>query len=152
MTVYAFHRGDANLATKKLSPWIGQTCNAVLRRESGWDFQFGNAGWLGASCPWRIIAVAEIAHADTDDGQKFGLPKPVDGADRATGLLSGKKIVAAEVSAVSGDLRVCFEGETVLELFNNSSGYEAWHAIANDGTKRCEVIAQGGGAIAMHDE
>jgi hypothetical protein len=76
-----------------LSPWIGKTCDEISRREYDWAFKFGDGGTVSASCPWRILADGGIALADGDDGQKFGLPNPVDGAEEATKLLSRRKIV-----------------------------------------------------------
>jgi hypothetical protein len=132
-----------------LAPWLGKTCDEILRREHDWTFQFGDAGAVVASCPWRILAEGRIAHADEDDGQKFGLPKPVDGVERATTLLSGGRIVSIEVSPVSGDLKVHFERNRTLELFNNSSGYEAWQAVVKQDGKTANMVAQGGGQISM---
>jgi hypothetical protein len=144
-------KANSDLANTALKRWVGQTCDEIVRREHDWSFRFNSVGWLGVGSPWRIIAAGRIAHADEDDGQKFGLPEPVNGAERAMGLLSGKAIVSVDVAPISGDLRVHFFGGTLLEVFNNSSGYEAWHAVAKDGAKRTEVVAQGGGTIAMLD-
>jgi hypothetical protein len=123
-----------------------------VRRENDWNFRFDKVGELAVDSPWRIIASGRIAHADEDDGQKFGLPAPVNGVERAMGLLSGKKIASVEISPASGDLRIQFDGATFLEIFNNSSGYEGWHAIVRGSGKRAHVIAQGGGQIAMWED
>lgn len=139
---------DSEYANIILKKWVGETCEEIMHRENDWTFRFNAAGWLSVECPWRIIVAGRIAHADEDDGQRFGLPKPVNGVERAMGLLSGKRIVSVDVSPDSGDLRVRFADTTVLEVFNNSSGYEAWHAVAADGMKCTEVVVLGGGAIA----
>jgi hypothetical protein len=120
-----------------------------VRLEHDWTFQFGDAGTVVASCPWRILADGRIAHADEDDGQQFGLPKPVDGVERAMGILSGRKIVSVEVSPISGDLKIHFAGDRTLEFFNNSSGYEAWQATVVQAEKTVNVVAQGGGQISI---
>jgi hypothetical protein len=134
---------------KVLGVWVGHGCSKILRLDHSWSFQFDDVGGIGAPCPWRIIAEGRIAHADTDDAQKFGLPEPVNGVERATQLLSGKKIVDVEIPSVSGDLHVHFSGKTILEFFNNSSGYEGWQATAKNGPARTNLVAQGGGQIAM---
>jgi hypothetical protein len=131
-----------------LSSWVGKTCDEISRQEYDWTFKFGDIGTVSASCPWRILAEGGIAHADEDDGQNFGLLKPIDGVERATKLLSGRKIVSVEVSPISGDLKVHFEGDRVLELFNNSSGYEGWQATVTWAGKAFGMVAQGGGQIS----
>ena len=132
-----------------LTPWIGKACDEVLRREHDWTFQFGEAGPVVAECPWRIIAEGEIALAGEDDGHQFGLPKPVDGVKRAMSLLSGRPIISVEVSPISSDLKVHFEGDATLELFNNSSGYQAWQATVKRDGKSSMLIAQGGGQMSI---
>jgi hypothetical protein len=135
-----------------LATWIGQQCTGVDRHEYSWGFGFGNAGGLNVQCPWRIIADARIAVAGTDDGQQFGLPEPLDAGARARALLLGKQVTNVRIDPVSADLHVVFGENAVLELFNNSSGYEGWLAVAVRNGKNLNVIAQGGGAIAMFEE
>ena len=106
---------------------MGSECTGIDRRENDWCIQLGDRGTLVIECPWQIISAGRIAHADTDEGQKFGLPEPVDGVARTSGFLSGKKIIAVETGPTTGDLKIQFEGETLLECWNNSSGYEGWH-------------------------
>src|SRR5579862_1969661 len=142
-------KAGSDLANTVLKRWVGQKCDEILHRENDWSFRFDNAGGLSVGSPWRIIASGRIAHADEDDVQQFGLPTPVNGVERTMGFLSGKRIVSVEVSPVSGDLRILFDGKTILETFTNSSGYESWHAVANGAGKCAHVVAQGGGQIAM---
>jgi len=142
----------ANDLADVLAPWLGKTCDEILRREHDWTFQFGDAGLVVASCPWRILAESGIALADEDDGQQFGLPKPVNGAEKATALLRGRRVVSIQVSQISGDLKVQFEGERTLELFNNSSGYEAWQATVKRDGKTANIVAQGGGQISISND
>jgi len=135
-----------------LASWAGLRCDEVLRHENCWQFVFGNAQGIVAECPWRILDSGCIAYADEDDGQKFGLPNPIVGADRAQMLLKNKKIISAEIMPVSGDLKVCFESGTILEFFSNSSGYESWQASAVNGSRHVNLVAQGGGQISMWND
>ena len=104
------------------------------------------------ACPWRIIAEGRIALTDTDHLQKFGLPAPIDGPTKAREILSNKTIVSLWISSVSGDIQVTFEGAVNLELFSYSSGYESWQASGDDGDRRSQLIAMGGGEIAVFSE
>ena len=128
--------------------WLNLECTRVLRRENDWVFEFGDSHNITADCPWRIIAGGRIAHADEDDGQLFGLERPVVGSERAASLFAGKKVLSFNISEVCGDLRIEFTNETVLELWNNSSGYESWCANFKNETQESGIVAQGGGQIA----
>jgi hypothetical protein len=134
-----------------LDAWLGRRCTGVDRHEYAWSFGFDNAGGLYVQCPWRIIAEGRIALAGTDDGHQFGLPEPLDGEVTARELLVGKQVTSVRIDPVSADLRVAFGEHAILELFNNSSGYEGWNAVAFRNGKTSNVIAQGGGAIAMFE-
>jgi hypothetical protein len=127
--------------------WLGLECTKILRRENDWLFEFGRNHSIIAECPWRIIAERRIAHADEDNGQRFGLEKPIVGSERAAALVAGKKVCDFKIDELSGDLRIELVGETILELWNNSSGYEAWSAIVKDGAQENGIVAQGGGQI-----
>ncbi len=81
-----------------------------------------------------------------------GLPKPVNGVERATSLLSGKKVISVDVSPISGDLEIRFEGDRTLEFFNNSSGYEGWQAVVKTAAKTTNMVAQGGGQISTWND
>jgi len=126
----------------------GRECH-VERREADWSFDFGERLNIAASVPWRVVTKDGIAHADEDDGQWFGLSKPVDGEARANELLHGQKIVGVELDRDTADLRLVFDGAR-LDFFNNSSGYEGWHASVPAGGKELTVIALGGGRLTTH--
>jgi hypothetical protein len=135
-----------------LDAWIAQLCTSIERWEHSWGFGFDGAGALTIECPWRIISDGRIALAGTDDGHQFGLPEPLDGEAKARELLVGKQVTAVRIDPVSADLRVVFGENAILELFNNSAGYEGWNAVAVRNGKSLNIIAQGGGAIAMFEQ
>jgi hypothetical protein len=132
-----------------LNVWLGHECSVVERYENLWRFRFGQAGGLDAYCPWRIVTDGRIAFSDEDEGQQFGLPAPIDGQAKASELLSNRRVVDVRISDVSGDLTISLEGSTTIELFNNSSGYEAWLAHVNGEKSKQSVVAQGGGQIVV---
>src|SRR6185437_14755123 len=99
--------------------------------------------------PWRIVANGRVAFGDEDDGQWFGLPAPLDGEERSASLLAGRIVQAVHLDRETGDLRIVFDGDTRIDLFNHSCGYEGWDAYyAADGS-RWGVIAIGGGELAV---
>jgi hypothetical protein len=133
-------------ASSLLQALVGRACN-VERREADWNFYFGDRVNVSASVPWRVVAANGIAHGDEDDRQLFGLSQPIDGASKANELLAGRAVVAVELDGQTADLRIRFDGNTRLDLFNNSAGYEGWQAsLPSQGTE-ITVIALGGGGL-----
>jgi hypothetical protein len=136
---------DIRTTIDGLSPWIGRECSQIERRDYDWVFSFEDAGKVTCECPWRIICDNRIALTNIDHGQLFGLKVPIDGAKKAKELLDGKNVVSIKVAPTSSDLAISFEGETTLEIFNYSSGYEGWNA----GSQGFYVVAMGGGKLAI---
>jgi hypothetical protein len=129
---------------------VGRSLSAVYRREYDWAFGFGDAtsSGLRVSCPWRILFENRIAFTDSDHGQKFGLPEPLDGEKEVQRLLGNKAIERISIRPDTGDLSITFSNQAVLEVLNMSSGYEGWEIGANG----LSVIATGGGELAIFAE
>jgi hypothetical protein len=109
-----------------------------------WVFGFGPGVSLRVAAPWRIVGSGRIALGHDDHGQRFGRPRPVDGAATATALLRGRPVKAFSISAISADASVDFGDGLLLQVFNSSSGYEGWTLSDMEGRL---VIAQGGGSV-----
>ncbi|MEQ1784159.1 MAG: hypothetical protein ABMA14_22610 [Hyphomonadaceae bacterium] len=129
--------------------FVGQTCE-VARQEHRWAFSFGTDAGLGVETPWRIVTGSGIAFADTDDHQKFGLPQPVDGQARSNELLGGRRVISFDVDIKTADIQIRFEGDLLLEVFNNSSGYEGWNAAVQVDGQTISVVGLGGGDLAIY--
>lgn len=108
-----------------------------------WDFYFGDTH-VNVGSPWRIVA-QHVELGSCDHGQKFGLPEPVDAEQTALEILREHVIESVAIAPVSSDLRICFRGGSVLDVFNHSSGYEGWNVSNSEG----QVIALGGGELAI---
>ena len=132
-----------------LNVCIGRECTEIRHREYDWIFLFEEVGTVLCACPWRIICDSRIALTNIDDGQLFGLKRPVDGSAKAKELIVGKEVVAVKIAPISSDLSITFEGETLFELFNHSSGYEGWQAIAKLDYEEIHFVAMGGGQLAI---
>ncbi len=124
----------------------GLACDAITHDAEAWEwvFGFGTGVSLRVAAPWRIVANGAIALGHEDDGQRFGLPRPVDGAARALDLLRSRLVTVFDVADVTADARVEFGDGILLDVFNSSSGYEGW--TLSDGTGRL-LVAQGGGRL-----
>jgi len=104
---------------------------------------------IAAFVPWRVVTADGIALGLEDDGQRFGLPRPLDGEARVNELLSGQRVSEIEVDAQTADLRVVFDGGARLDFFNNSSGYEGWQASVPIHGRVLTIVALGGGELAV---
>lgn len=124
----------------------GRECR-VSRREFDWNFYFGERVSIDASPPWRVVTADGIAHSADDDGQQFGLPRPVDGEARSNDLLRGQRVVKVELDEQTSDLKLLFDGGARLDFFNNSSGYEGWGANVPTSGKELRIQALGGGKL-----
>ena len=106
---------------------------------------------VAVSAPWRIVTEGRIEFASRDDGQWFGLASPLDGEAKAHNLLCEKSITSAKVDRQTADLSLYFDPATRIDVFNHSSGYEAWLATYVIDGKHWSVVAKGGGDLAFFD-
>ena len=113
-----------------------------------WVFAFAGQITLRVSAPWRITAGGEIRLGYEDHGQPFGLPAPLDAQERLDELAIGRRVNSVRATT-QGDLIIQFSGDTSLEAFNSSAGYEGW---ALHGPGKRWLVGQGGGRIAESTE
>jgi hypothetical protein len=109
-----------------------------------WVFVVSGSVALRVSAPWRVVAHGQIALGWQDDGHRFGLQMPIDATERLGTLVQGHRIASTTVSP-SGDLAVDFGGESTLEIFDASCGYEGWELR---GPGQRWTVAQGGGHVS----
>ncbi|WP_439568576.1 DUF6188 family protein [Sphingopyxis sp.] len=128
--------------------FVGRTC-LIGREPPFWRADFGDQFTIAFRVPWRIVANGRVAFGDQDDGQLFGLAEPLDGEERAASVLGALIVRTLQVDEETGDLRIEFDGNTRIDVFNQSSGYEGWDAHYIAGGERWGVIAIGGGELAI---
>ncbi len=134
------------MASKSDVEWlIGHRLESFERREYDWSVGFDNNAWLVVGCLWRLIESGRVRFTSQDDGQRFGLPAPVDAAMEVGRRLAGALIKTVELRDGTLDLEIRFESGHALQCIPDSSGYEAWHL--SDGAT--EFIAVGGGDLFM---
>jgi hypothetical protein len=127
---------------------VGRGCQ-IERRAADWAFSFEDAGHLNTDSPWRLVVEERIAVADEDDGQMFGLGQPVDATGRANALLAAEQVATVQVDRVTADIRILFESGLRLDIFNISSGHEAWQAKFPRGDQTVTLVGMGGGRVAF---
>lgn len=128
--------------------FVGRACS-MEREPPFWRANFGDQFTMAFRVPWRIVANGRIAFGDEDDGQWFGLPAPLDGLERSASLLRMHVVQSVRLDRETGDLRIFFTGNTRIDVFNYSSGYEGWDAYYAAKGERLGIIAMGGGEIAV---
>lgn len=121
----------------------------IKQNENDWVFSFGGDNRHTVEVPWRIVQNGRIAFTDQDDGQRFGLPRPIDGEALANSLLAGRRLESLELDRVTADLRLHFDGVTRLDVFNYSSGYEGWQAAFCADGDGVSIIGMGGGDVSI---
>jgi len=133
---------------------INQIRNALLEKASfdeqchQWNFSFSGGWVLQVSAPWRVVANAVTVLGSQDDGQQFGLPKPLSAEEEINNLLLHRPVELMSFNEL-GDLVVDFGAIGCLEVFNESSGYEGW--VLNGPESIC-IVAQGGGNVIGFEE
>jgi hypothetical protein len=126
--------------------WLVQhRLQSLKRRDYDWVFVFDRDATLVVSCLWRLLEMRRVRFTSLDDGQKFGLPAPVDAAAEIGSRLVGVSVEAVELRDGVLDLEIRFNTGHILQVIPDSSGYEAWHL--SDGSR--EFIAIGGGDLAV---
>jgi hypothetical protein len=78
-----------------------------------------------------------------DHGQIFGLPKPVDAAERVIKSVQGQAISKFIVAEITSDLLLYFSNGAQIHILNTSCGYESWEICF----KNLNVICMGGGSL-----
>ncbi len=63
---------------------VGRTIKNVEKQDYSWFFVLDDGSSIGTESPWRLITAAGIVVTSEDDGHPFGLPAPVNAADRVT--------------------------------------------------------------------
>ena len=123
---------------------VGRHVRVSFFEPAIWYFNLGDSLCIGVECPWRLLRGGAIAVSNEDHLQQYGLPAPIDAAERATSLLAGFVIQRVEIREGTSDLLVDFEGDCPLEIIPFSSGYENWQVSMPSGKS---IFAQGGGNI-----
>lgn len=125
----------------------GRVCT-VERREADWWIDFPAHAGIAVGCHWRLVSPDSIMVTDEDDGQIFGLPRPVDAAARANDLLARATVTSVRIDRLTADLCVFFSNGFRLDILNNSCGYEGWQAYLDGRTGLPSFIGMGGGVLA----
>ncbi len=101
---------------------------------------------ITVECQWRLLKDDRLLVTREDDGQQFGLPTPVEGAECVNARLAGRVLERVDLRECICDLTLCFSGGFALELLVCSSGYEAWRVGYPGGC----IVASGRGGLLVH--
>lgn len=79
---------NSQLYNSYCAPLVGQTLRSVERKDHSWIFVFAGEIAIVTESPWRFLTANAIAVASDDHGHQFGLPAPVDAAERVLAAVS----------------------------------------------------------------
>ena len=125
-------------------PLIGLRLRSVEANDPVWSFVFADDISILDVAPWRLLDGERIVVTSEDHGHPFGLPAPVDAAERVLAVISSKAVVAAYITRITSDLIIDFGGHVHLQCLQMSCGYESWRLVV----RGSETICTGGGGIA----
>ena len=81
---------------------------------------------------WRLTKGGPLVSI-FDHRHRYGLPEPIDAFRVMHDELVGKEVLDAVMDKTTGDLRIRFDGDVDLEVFNFTA-FEIWKVIFPDGT------------------
>ena len=122
---------------------IGRRITDLQRTDHTWCLFLDDGSTVTTESPWRLITPKGLTVTSEDDGHPFGLPAPVDAAQRVKDAAGQTLISRLELRDKTNDLILHFANETTVEFLNLSCGYEGWQTI--HGSQ--QVICLGGGEI-----
>ena len=91
-------------------------------------FQFEDAVFY-VETMWRISIAGRLQRTLGDDGQSYGLGRPIDVRREAAQLFAGRAIARVSVDFLRGDVSMGLDGECLLEFLTDCH-YEAWQLTA----------------------
>jgi hypothetical protein len=122
---------------------VGRTIKKVEKIDYSWFFVLDDGSSIGTESPWRLITANEIVVTSEDDGHPFGLPVPVNAAERVTKAIVQNPVSRFELREGSSDLVLRFAGDAAIEFLNLSCGYEGWRTVHG----QQQMICLGGGRL-----
>ena len=75
---------------------------------------------------WRLLIENKITIVSLDNGQQFGLPKPINLVEITTKILKDKTLKEIKINKETADLTLTFSKNIILEIYISSSGYETY--------------------------
>jgi hypothetical protein len=112
-----------------------------------WYFVFTGNICFNVESIWRLLENKKIKRVSLDNGQQFGLPKPIDLASEINTYLFGKKILEIKVKQDTADLVLTLTDNMQIEILITSSGYESYNFTIDNKN----YIGLGSGEIAIYD-
>jgi hypothetical protein len=122
---------------------IGRTIKNVEKVDYSWFFVLDDGSSIGTESPWRLVTVNGIVVTSEDHGHPFGLPVPVNAAERIIKTIAQCPVSRFELRNDTSDLVLHFVNDVLLEFLNLSCGYEGWRTVHG----QQEVICMGGGGF-----
>jgi len=122
---------------------IGRTIIEVEKSDYSWCFILDDGSRISTESAWRLVTAKGIVVTSEDHGHPFGLPVPVNAAERVTETVAQNPVSGFELRERTTDLVIHFANDASIEFMNISCGYESWRTVHGEQ----EVICMGGGGF-----
>lgn len=122
---------------------LGRRVEDVEKTDYTWCFVLDDGSIVATESPWRLITAKGITVTSEDNGHPFGLPAPVNAAQRVKDAVGQIPISRFELRDKTSDLILHFSDNTAIEFLNLSCGYEGWRTTHGPQ----ELICMGGGRV-----
>jgi hypothetical protein len=110
-----------------------------------WVINFNDNISFSVTSFWRLLENGRIKFVSLEQGQQFGLPKPIDLPIELTGLLKNQKLTQIKISKYTSDLTLTFAEHFQIDIYISSGGHESYDFIVNGQ----QYIGMGMGEIAV---
>jgi len=137
--------------SNELDAVVGPLRGRVLRKvehAGAWRLRFTGGIHLSSRSAWRLLVGGRVTVSSEDDGLPLGLREAVDAGSELASALEGRTVVAAGVSAATGDLTLDFGDALELQLLQLSAIRDAWTLDVPNGLAPAPAVCLGGGQVA----
>lgn len=126
---------------------IGQNCQQQGGDGPAWNAHFGKARIH--HMVWRLVSTTGVELTAEDNGQLFGLAKPLSVQNEFNSRLRDHKATDVTIASRTGDLSIEFGDRYRLDILVTSSGYESWDVnFTHDGLD--QMLVCNGGNLSWH--
>lgn len=124
---------------------IGCLFKSLSRFEERWTFEFDQSAQLTVECPWRLLNSKSIIIACSGDNRPPAVAGSSIVASETAALLFNCSVVGTKLDRNTLDLELAMSCGSVLQLFSDSTEFEAWQLIKS----KILIVAGSGGDLSV---
>lgn len=133
---------DAQLVESLL---FGCRFKSLSRFEERWTFEFDQSAQLTVESPWRLLNSQSVIIASSGDNRPPAEVGSSIVAAETTAFLINSSVVGAKLDRNTLDLELAMSCGSVLQLFSDSTDFEAWQLVKS----KILIVAGVGGVLSV---